>query len=96
MRLKLQRVYLHKIQCSTNCTLFCYSKLSEGDSGIIVSFRDKNGRLHPVGMFVGVFSEDLAALGCPIYQAIILSQAIKDLETDYPHHIADVRVLATC
>ena len=47
-------------------------------------------------MFVGVFSEDLAALGCPIYQAIILSQAIKDLETDYPHHIADVRVLATC
>jgi len=51
----------------------------------------------PVGMLVGeiVNSEQFFGFTQPVYQAIVLSQAFKDIEYDYKHQVTDIRLFTT-
>ena len=76
---------------SSNNT-FLFSKLGEGDSGLIVYLVLKSGERRPYGMFVGELdlgeeSEDFGS----IYQAIVLHQALRNIEIDYPHHVENIQ-----
>ncbi|XP_067949544.1 uncharacterized protein [Watersipora subatra] len=65
-------------------------KLIAGDCGCIVYLEDSEGVLQPFGLFVGIF--DCKLKGPPLYQAIVLNQAFRDLELDYPHRLRDIRL----
>lgn len=83
------------IQSATNSQIivfFLFSELVKGDSGLIVYLVSTSGALIPYGMFVGELdlgeeSEDFG----PIYQAIVLHQALRNIEIDYPHHVENIQ-----
>ena len=68
-----------------------YSKLIEGDCGQILYYKSSKGICRPMGLFVGEFLSQ-KEVGEPIYQAIILNQAFKDIEYDYPHQLRDIQL----
>ena len=76
------------MKCSAK---FFYSELIHGDCGLIVYYKENDGRCKPMGMFVGKLKAVFHS-GKNIYLAIILNQAFKDLEQDYPHHIEHIRL----
>jgi len=48
----------------------------------------------PAGMLVGEVLRTASKPGfsSPVYQAIVLSQAFKDIECDYKHQVTDIRL----
>ena len=64
----------------------CCSTLKEGDSGSIVyhACKDIDGqeRYKPWGMLVE--REMVAGFSVPIYNAVVLNQALEDFVLDYP------------
>jgi len=51
--------------------------------------------LRPVGMLVGeVTIDDNTTPAGPIYQAVVLSQAFKNIECDYPHQVANIELFS--
>jgi len=51
--------------------------------------------LRPVGMLVGEVKINYNPTPTsPIYQAVVLSQAFKDIECDYPHQVANIELFS--
>ena len=57
----------------------CRSPLQAGDSGSIL-YTQENGELYALGMVIGKEKER-----DNVYRAVVLSQALKQLERLYPH-----------
>ena len=63
------------------------SQLRDGDCGRIIDLHAKDGKLRPIGMYVGEFKTKQDFSSVPVYQAIILQQALQDIQLDYPHYV---------
>jgi len=51
--------------------------------------------LRPVGMLVGeAIIRANTTTASPIYQAVVLSQAFKNMEADYPHQVANIELFS--
>jgi len=51
--------------------------------------------LRPVGMLVGeAIIGDNTTTAAPIYQAVVLSQAFKNMECDYPHQVSNIELFS--
>jgi len=68
-------------------------KLSFGDCGSLL-YVEEDGVFQPVGMLVGeiVNSEQFFGFSQLVYQAIVLSQAFKDIECDYKYQVTDIKL----
>ncbi|KAF6035750.1 hypothetical protein EB796_005942 [Bugula neritina] len=68
--------------------------LIRGDCGSLV-YVECEGVLRPVGMLVGeaIISDNTTPAG-PIYQAVVLSQAFKNMECDYPHQVSNIELFS--
>jgi len=68
-------------------------KLTFGDCGSLL-YVEEDGVFQPVGMLVGEIVNTRQCFGFkqPVYQAIVLSQAFKDIECDYKHQVTDIRL----
>ncbi|XP_067938752.1 uncharacterized protein [Watersipora subatra] len=67
--------------------------LGEGDSGRLVSFKGRDNQLIPAGMVIGKFPHYIPEFNSSIYQAVILSEALKEIEAENGHLISDLNVL---
>jgi len=70
--------------------------LKPGDCGTIIYIKEGDV-FRPAGMLVGEVLRTASKPGfsSPVYQAIVLSQAFKDIECDYKHQVANIKLLIT-
>jgi len=75
--------------------MLCCRKLIGGDCGSLVYVK-VGAQFKPAGMFVGYIadSERIPGFDGPIYQAVVLNQAFKDIECDYPHQVANIELFS--
>ena len=68
--------------------LFYSHQLRPGDSGSIAYLPWNNKRL-PFAMYIGQVATESDEQD--IYAAILLAQALRDIEIDYSHHVKDLK-----
>ncbi|KAF6034933.1 hypothetical protein EB796_006759 [Bugula neritina] len=90
-----QRLGQHiKFRLTSPDTESAEQSLIRGDCGSLVYVKCE-GVLRPVGMLVGeVTIDDNTTPAGPIYQAVVLSQAFKNIECDYPHQVANIELFS--
>jgi len=73
---------------------YFFSTLEDGDCGSIVHIRRPNSnKWQPLAMFVSKMELETTADGFPelIYEAVLLYQAFRDMEQEYPHRISNIK-----
>ncbi|KAF6034936.1 hypothetical protein EB796_006762 [Bugula neritina] len=70
-------------------------KLIGGDCGSLVYVK-VGAEFKPTGLFIGYVadSENIPGFDGPIYQAVVLSQAFKNMECDYPHQVSNIELFS--
>lgn len=71
-----------------------YYRLFPGDSGSIMYTIDKDDtQLYALGMLIGELKLDLTSKSGTIYQAIALWPALKQIEKEFGHRIANIQTV---
>lgn len=71
-----------------------YYRLLPGDSGSIMYAIDKDDKqLYALGMLIGELKLDLTSKSGAIYQAIALWPALKEIEEEFGHRIANIQTV---
>jgi len=94
--LYLKRCYLIAkfIVISSQTECFVNSTLEDGDCGSIVHIKKrKSNKWQPLAMFVSRMQLDTTTSGFsePRYEAVLLHQAFRDMEQEYPHRVSNIR-----
>ncbi|XP_067940224.1 uncharacterized protein [Watersipora subatra] len=67
----------------------------EGDCGKILHIQDKQGHWIPVAMLVGKYTVEIPEYGSSIYIAIILNEALNEIEKDFGEMISNIQLHPT-
>ncbi|XP_067951734.1 uncharacterized protein [Watersipora subatra] len=70
-------------------------RFEEGDSGKVIHIQYKDGRWIPIAMLVGKYTVEIPEYGSSIYIAIILSEALNEIERDFGDIFSDIQLHPT-
>ncbi|XP_067941040.1 uncharacterized protein [Watersipora subatra] len=70
-------------------------RFEKGDCGKILHIQDKEGHWMPIAMLVGKYTVEIPEYGSSIYVAIILSEALNEIEKDFEDIISDIQLHPT-